>query len=77
MNADLRKKAKYDFKKDFYKLVTNAIFGETMENMRKHRDVKPVTTERKRNFLVSESNYHTTNFFAETLLAIEMKKFKY
>ena len=77
MNADLRKKAKYDFKKDFYKLVTNAISGETMENMRKHRDVKPVTTERKRNFLISESNYHTTNFFAETLLAIEMKKFKY
>ena len=56
--------------------MTNEIFGETMENMRKHRDVKPVTTERKRNFLVSESNYHTTNFFAETLLAIEMKKFK-
>ena len=45
-----------------------------MENVRKHRDIKLVTTERGRNYLVSEPNYHTTKFFTEHLLAIEMKK---
>ena len=47
---------------------------KTMENVRKHRDVKLVTTERRRNYLVSEPNYQTTKFFTENLLAIEMKK---
>ena len=45
-----------------------------MENVRKHRDIKLVTAEKRRHSLVSESNYHTTKFFTETLLAIEMKK---
>ena len=45
-----------------------------MEKMRKHRDIKPVTTERKRNCLVSERNYHTTKFFTESLSAIEIEK---
>ena len=45
-----------------------------MENMRKHRDIKPVTTERRRNYLVSKPNYHITKFFREILLAIELKK---
>ena len=45
-----------------------------MENVRKQRDIKLVTTERRRNYLVSESNFHTTKFFTEKLLAIEMKK---
>ena len=45
-----------------------------MENVRKHRDIKLVTTERRSNYLVSESNYHTTKFFTKHLLAIEMKK---
>ena len=49
-------------------------FGKTMENMRKHRKIKIVTAERRRNYLVSESNYHTTKFFTENLLAIEMRK---
>ena len=74
MNTDLRKKAKNDFEKDFFKLMNNAVFGKTMENVRKHRDIKLVTTERRRNYLVSEPNYHTTKFFTENLLAIEMKK---
>ena len=47
---------------------------QTMQNMRKHRDIKLVTTERRRNYLVSEPNYHATKFFAETLLAIEIKE---
>ena len=51
-----------------------AIFAKTMENVRKHKNIKLVTTERRRNYLVSEPNYYTTKFFTEYLLAIEMKK---
>ena len=47
---------------------------KTMENVRKHRDIKLVTTERRRSYLVSEPNYHTTKFFTKSLLAIGMKK---
>ena len=56
--------------------MNNAVFGKTMENVRKHRDIKLVTTEEKRIKLVSEPNYHTTKQFSENLLAIEMKKTK-
>ena len=77
MNTDLRKKAKSDFEKGFFKLMNNSIFGKTMENVRKHRDIKLVTTEKRRNYLVSEPNYHTTKFFTEHLLAIEIKKQRY
>ena len=76
INTKLRKEAKNDFEKDFFKLVNNSVFGKTMENVRKHRDVKLVTTDVKRNKLVSEPNYHTTKRFSENLLAIEMKKTK-
>ena len=51
-------------------------FGKTMENLRKQRDIKLVTTNKRRNQLVSEPNYHTTKWFSENLLAIEMKKTK-
>ena len=64
-------------KKTIFKLMNNAVFGKTMENVTKHRDIKLFTTERRRNYLVSEPNYHTTKFFEEHLLAIEMKKQKY
>ena len=74
MNTKLRQKAKNNFEKDFFKLMNNAVFRKTMENVRKHRDIKLVTTERRRNYLVSEPNYHTTKFFTEHLLAVEMKK---
>ena len=47
-----------------------------MENVRKNRDIKLVATEKRRNYLVSESNYHTVKFFTENLLAIEIKKSK-
>ena len=54
--------------------MNNAVFGKTMGNIWKHRDIKLVTTERRRNYLVSEPNYQTKKFFTENLLAIEMKK---
>ena len=54
--------------------MNNAVFGKTMENLRKHRDIKLVTTERRRNNLVSKPNYHTTKFFTENLSTIKMKK---
>ena len=74
MNTKLRQKAKNNFEKDFFKFMNNAVFGKTMENVRKHRNIKLVTTERRRNYLVSEPNYHTTKFFIENLLAIGMRK---
>ena len=74
MNTDLRKKAKNDFEKDFFKLMNNAVFGKTMENVRKHKSIKLVTTERRRNYLVSQPNYHTTKLFTENVLAIELKR---
>ena len=54
--------------------MNNAVFVKTMENLRKHRDIKLVSTDTKRNKLVSEPNYHTTKWSSENLLAIEMKK---
>ena len=65
MNTDLRRKAKNYLKKDFFKLMNNAVFGKTMKNVRKNRDIKFITTERRRNYLVSEPNYHTTKFFTK------------
>ena len=74
MNKDLRKKTKNDFEKNFFKLMNNAVFGKTMENLRNHRDIKLFTTERRKNYLVLDPNYHKAKFFTEHLLAIELKK---
>ena len=68
MNTDPRKFAKNDFEKGFFNSMKNVVLGKTMENLRKHRDIKLVTTERKKNYLISEANYHTTKFFTEHLL---------
>ena len=76
MNTELRKIAKNDFEKDFFKLMNNAVFGKTMENVRKHRDIKLVTTDEKRSKLVSEPNYHTINCISENLSIIEMRRTK-
>ena len=76
MNTELRKAAKNDFEKDLSKLMNNSVFRKTMENIRKRRDIKLVTTDKKRSKLVSEPNYHTINLIAEDLSIIEMKKTK-
>ena len=70
MNTQLRMKAKSDFEKDIFKLLNNAVFGKTLENVRKHRDIKLVTTEVRTTYLMSEPNYHAVKFFSENLLAI-------
>ena len=76
MNTELRKKASNDFEKDFFKLMNNAVFGKTMDNVRKHQYIKLVKTDCKRNNLVSEPNYHTMKLISENLSIIEMKKVK-
>ena len=76
MNTELRKLARNDFEKDLFKLMNNSVFGKTMKNIRKHRDIKLVTTDKKRGKLVSEPNYHTINLISEDLSIIEMKKTK-
>ena len=76
MNTELRKEAKNDFEKDLFKLKNNSVFGKTMENIRKHRDIKLVKTDKKRSKLVSEPNYHTINLISDDLSIIEMKKTK-
>ena len=74
MNTKLRIEAKNDFEKDFFKKMNNSVFGKIMENERNHRDIKTVTTNKQRNKLVSEPNYHSTKHISENLFIIEMKK---
>ena len=74
MNTKLRIEAKNDFERDFFKLMNNAVFVKTMENVRKHGDIKLVTTDKRRNQLVLEPNYHTRKYFSEKLMAIEIKQ---
>ena len=76
MNTESSKLAKNDFEKDLFKLMNNSVFAKTMENIRKHRDIKLVTTDKRRSKLVSEPNYHTINLISEHLSIIEMKKTK-
>ena len=78
MNTDLGKKAKYDFEKYFLKLMNNEVFGKALENARKHRCIKLVTTERRRSYLVSETNYRITKFFyRKSISNINEKKSRY
>ena len=76
MNTKPKQKEKNNFEKNFFKLKNNEVFRKTMENIRKHRNIKLVTTGSKINYLVSEQNYHSTNFFTENLLAIKTRKTK-
>ena len=70
INTEFRKLAKNDFEKDLFKLMNNSVFGKTMENIRKHKNIKLVTTDKKRSKLVSEPNYHTINVTSEDLSII-------
>ena len=74
MNTESRKKAKDDFEKDFFKLMNNSVFGKTMENVRNHRDIRVVTTYKRRSILASEPNYYSTKYISKDLLIMEMKK---
>ena len=76
MNTKLRIEEKNDFEKDVFKLMNNSVFRKSMKNVRKHRDIKLVITDKRRNHLASEPNYHTPKYFSESLTAIEMKKTK-
>ena len=76
MNTELRKASKNDFEKDLFKLMNNSVFGKMMENIRKHKDIKLVKTDKKRSKLVSEPNYPTVNLTSEDLSIIEIKKTK-
>ena len=73
MNTDLRKAAKNEIEKDFFKLMNNSVFGKTMENERNHRDIKIVTTNKQRKKFASEPNYHTTKYISKDFLIMEMK----
>ena len=76
MNIELRKNAKNKFEKYFFKLINNSVFGKTMENVRNHRDIKLVTSEKRRKRLGPEPNYHSCKKLSDHLMAIEMKKNK-
>ena len=73
MNTKLRKKAQNEFEKNFFKVMNSSVFGKTMENVRNHRDIKLITTYKRRKRLVSEPNYHSHKKFSEHLMAIKMK----
>ena len=74
MNTKLRTEAKNDFEKDFFKMMNNSVFGKTMEDVKNHRDIKIVTTNKKRSKYASEPNYHTTEQISKNLLIMLMKK---
>ena len=76
MNTELRKNAKNDFEKEFFKLINNSVFGKTMENVRNHRDIKLVTSEKRRSIDASEPNYHSTKYISQDLLILEMRRSK-
>ena len=74
MNTKLRTNAKNEFDKFFFKLMNNSVFGKTIENVRNHRNIKLVTSDKRRKRLVSEPSYHSHKHFSEHLMAMEMKK---
>ena len=76
LNSKLRKHAKNDFEKEFFKLMNNSAYGKTLENLRNHRDIRVVTTDKRRSILASEPNYHSTKYISKDLLIMEMKKTK-
>ena len=76
LNIELREKATNDFEKYFFKMICNAVFGKTIQNVRSEKDIKLVTTDTHRNKLVSQPNFYSSKWFSNNLLAMEMKKVK-
>ena len=74
MNSEMRTKSKNDFEKDFFKPTNNSIFRKTMENVKRHRDIKNMTTDRRRSNLASTPSYDTAKCFPEKLSEIQMNK---
>ncbi|KYN44967.1 hypothetical protein ALC56_00619 [Trachymyrmex septentrionalis] len=77
LNTNFRTRAKNDFEKNLYKLMNNAVFGKTMENMRNHVDVKLLTKWDGRysaEAMIAKPNFHSRSFFAENLIAVELRK---
>ena len=74
LNTRLRKNAKNEFEKDFFKLMNNSVFGKTMENIRNHKDVKLVTSEQKYLKYVMKPNFKDGQTFSKELFAVEMEK---
>ena len=74
LDTKLRTLAENNFEKDFFKLMDNSVFSKTMENIRNHRDIKLVTTDKQRNKSASEPNYHSTKYNSGDLLIMEIKK---
>ena len=73
-NTTLRKGARNEFEKYFFKLMNNSVFGKMIENVRKRRDIKLIVTEERRKKLVSEPNYASCTTFSDHLMPIEMRK---
>ena len=74
--TELRRKAKNDFEKDFFKLMNNAVFGKTMENIRKHKNIKLVINEKAYLKMVMKPNFKSGILFGENLMGCEMGKTK-
>ena len=74
LNTRLRKEAKNEFEKDFFKLMNNSVFGKTMENIRNHKDMKLVKSDKKYRKHVMKPNFKDGHLFSKHLYAVEMGK---
>ena len=74
MTTEFRQKVKNEFEKNFFKLMNNSVFGKTMQNVRNHRYIKLITTDKGRKRLVSDPHYYSHKKCSDHLMAIEMKK---
>ena len=72
MNTELRRNAQNEFEKNFFKLMNNSVLGKTREKVRNHRDIKLVTSDKRRKQFVSEPNCHSHKKCSEHLMEIEI-----